>query len=64
MLGVADLDDRRGIVLNVRQRGGKERRVLAEQVWADDAVSANGIVLDDYHWWVDHGGLDEGDDYY
>jgi hypothetical protein len=65
VLGVADVDDRRGILLNVRRRrGGKERRVLAEQVWADDATSANGIVLDDYRSWVDHGGLDEDDEYY
>ncbi|HST87643.1 MAG TPA: hypothetical protein VLJ14_04625, partial [Ktedonobacterales bacterium] len=65
VLGVADVDDRRGILLNVRRRRGKkERRVLAEQVWADDTTSANGIVLDDYRSWVDHGGLDEDDEYY
>jgi calcium binding protein len=65
VLGVADVDDRRGILLNVRRRrGGKEWRVLAEQVWADDATGANGIVLDDYRSWADGGGLDEDDEYY
>jgi Calcium binding len=47
VLEVADLDDRRGIVLRVRRRGGKERQVLAEQVWANEAASPNAIVLND-----------------
>jgi hypothetical protein len=58
VLGVADLDDRRGILLRVRQRGGKERQVLAEQVWANEMASPNAIVLDDYRFWVDRGGLE------
>ena len=57
VLGVADLDERRGILLQVR-RGGKARRVLAEQIWADETASPNAIVLDDYRVWVEHGGLD------
>jgi len=58
---VADLNDRRGVLLQVRRRGGKTRRVVAEQVWADataEAASPNAIVLDDYRYWVEHGGLD------
>jgi Calcium binding len=58
VLGMADIDDRRGILLNVRrQRTHKERRVVAEQVWARDAASRNAIVLDDYRMWVKRGGL-------
>jgi hypothetical protein len=44
-------DERRGILLEV-QRGSKKRRVLAEQLWADDKESANAIVLNDYRYWV------------
>ncbi len=58
VLGVADVDERRGILLTVRRQGGKERRALAEQVWADEVGSANAIVLDDYRVWVGWGGLD------
>jgi Calcium binding len=58
VLGVAELDDRRGILLRVRRRGGKERQVLAEQVWASEMASPNAIVLDDYRFWVDRGGLE------
>ena len=57
VLGVADVDQRRGILLAVRRPGGKERRVLAEQLWADETGSANAIVLDDYRAW---GGVDPG----
>jgi hypothetical protein len=57
VLGVADIDERRGILLQV-QRGGKARRVLAEQIWADETASPNALVLDDYRVWVEHGGLD------
>jgi hypothetical protein len=57
VLGVADLDERRGILLQVRRLGGKERRVVAEQVWAAEPASANAIVLDDYRVWVEKGGL-------
>ena len=58
VVGVADLDDRRGILLRVRQRGGKERQVLAEQAWANEMASPTAIVLDDYRFWVDRGGLE------
>jgi hypothetical protein len=52
VLGVADVDERRGVLLQVR-RGDVERRIVAEQVWATDEDSANAIVLDDYRYWVD-----------
>jgi hypothetical protein len=58
VLGVADLDARRGVLLSIRRHGGRERRVLAEQVWADAGASPNGIVLEDYRSWVVHGGLE------
>jgi hypothetical protein len=51
VLGVADTDERRGVLLRVR-RGEKERRLLAEQVWAIDEESANATVLNDYRYWV------------
>jgi hypothetical protein len=56
--GLADVDARRGILLSIRRRGGNERRMLAEQVWADESAGPNGIVLADYRYWVAHGGLD------
>jgi hypothetical protein len=52
VLGVVNVDERRGILLRAL-RGAKERRLLAEQVWADDKDSANAIILDDYRYWVD-----------
>ena len=51
VLGVADVDQRRGILLSVK-RCARQRRLLAEQVWADDKGSANAIVLNDYRHWV------------
>jgi len=57
VLDVADVDDRRGILLSVRRQGGKERRVVAEQIWADDTAGVNATILGDYRVWVDHGGL-------
>ena len=48
--GVADVDDRRGILLAARRRG-KVRRIPADQVWAK--TSPNAIVLDDYRYWVE-----------
>jgi len=57
VLDVADVDDRRGILLQVRRQDGKERRVVGEQVWADDAAGVNATILGDYRVWVDHGGL-------
>ena len=52
VLGVSDVDDRRGVLLQV-QRGDMQRRIVAEQVWAKDEASANAIVLDDYRYWVE-----------
>jgi len=54
VLGVDGVDERRGILLSVerRQHGGKRRRLLAEQVWADDESSADAIILKDYRHWV------------
>ena len=51
VLGVADIDDRRGVLLQVR-RGDVERRIVAEQVWAKDEAGTNAIVLDEYRYWV------------
>lgn len=56
--GVASVDERRGILLTVQRGDQRERRVLAEQVWADDAASVNATVLDDYRAWLDRGGLE------
>jgi hypothetical protein len=53
----ADLDERRGVLLQVRRPSGKVRRVVAEHVWAAEPASANAIVLDDYRVWVEQGGL-------
>jgi len=58
VLGVAALNARRSLLLSVRRQGGAERRVLAEQVWADDTTSPNAVVLADYRFWVTRGGLD------
>jgi hypothetical protein len=52
VLGVADVDDRRGVLLQAR-RGDRQRRLVAEQVWAKDEASANAIVLADYRYWVE-----------
>ena len=35
------------------KRGNKPRRLLAEQVWADDKTGANATVLNDYRHWVE-----------
>ncbi|MBC8496977.1 MAG: hypothetical protein H8D37_04880 [Chloroflexi bacterium] len=51
VLGVANVDERRGVLLRVC-RGDKERRLLAEQVNASHETSANAIVLNDYRHWV------------
>ncbi len=59
VLGIATVDTRRGILLHIRRRGAKERRVLAEQVWAAETASPNAIVLADYRYWAAHGGLDD-----
>ena len=53
VLGIARVDDRRGILLKVRRPSGKERAVLAEQLWAADPGSVNATVLDDYRDWVE-----------
>jgi hypothetical protein len=52
VLDVAAVDERRGVLLNVK-RGDKQRRLLAEQVWADDEDSANATILDDYRYWIE-----------
>ena len=51
VLGVNTVDDRRGVLLNVK-RGGRTRRIPAEQLWASDAETANTVVLNDYRYWV------------
>jgi hypothetical protein len=51
VLGVDEVHERRGVLLAVK-RGEKQRRLLAEQVWADDKDSANAVILDDYRYWV------------
>jgi len=51
-LGVESVDERRGILLSV-QRSGKQRRLPADQVWANDENSANAIILSDYRYWVE-----------
>ena len=52
VLGVDNVDQRRGILLSV-ERGDKQRRLLAEQVWADDEGSANATILNDYRYWIE-----------
>jgi hypothetical protein len=50
--GVANASDRRGILLKVKRASGKERRVLADQLWAKAKRSADAVILDDYREWV------------
>jgi hypothetical protein len=57
VLGVADADEREGVRLRVRHTDGDEYEILADQLWAEDASSANAIVLDDYRAYVADGGL-------
>lgn len=52
VLGVDSVDERRGILLQVH-RSDIRRRLLAEQVWADDEGSANATVLNDYRHWIE-----------
>ena len=52
VLGVDDVDERRGILLSVK-RGDRQRRLPAEQVWVDDEDSTNATVLNDYRYWVE-----------
>jgi hypothetical protein len=52
VLGLDSVDERRGVLLSVK-RGDRQRRLLAEQVWADDGDSANATVLNDYRYWVE-----------
>jgi len=62
VLGVDSVDERRGILLQV-QRSDIQRRLLAEQVWADDEGSANATILNDYRHWVEElNGLTPGYD--
>lgn len=58
VLDVADVDDRRGVLLYIQRQNNKDRRVVAEQLWADDATSVNATVLNDYRYWIAHGGLE------
>ena len=57
VLGVAGTDEREGVRLRVRGSDGDEYEVLADQLWADEAGSANAIVLDDYRQYVAAGVL-------
>lgn len=57
VLGVADTDEREGVRLRVRGGDGDEYEILADQLWADEAGSANATVLDDYRAYVAGGGL-------
>ena len=56
VLGVDNVDQRRGVLLNVK-RGDKQHRLLAEQVWADDEgnanANANATILNDYRYWIE-----------
>jgi hypothetical protein len=51
VLSFGTTDERRGILLEV-QHGRKKRRVLAEQLWANDETGPNATVLNDYRYWV------------
>jgi hypothetical protein len=52
VLDLDSVDERRGVLLRV-QRGDIQRRLLAEQVWADDEGGANAVILDDYRYWLE-----------
>jgi hypothetical protein len=55
VLAADEFDERRGVLLKVRlERTGKQRCVVAEQIWADDPSSVNATVLDDYRYWVNN----------
>ncbi len=66
VLGLAEVDDRRGVLLRVRRESGpdrgKERRVPAEGLRAD-GPGVNATVLGDYRYWLDHGGGLPDEDY-
>jgi hypothetical protein len=53
VLGLDNVDERRGILLSLRRGGKQQRRLPADQVWADDEKSANAIILSDYRYWVE-----------
>ena len=55
VLGALGSDDRCGVFLSVK-RGGKKRRIVAEQIWAND-TGVNATALDDYRYWVEHDGI-------
>ena len=62
VLNLDSVDERRGILLQV-ERGNKQRRVLAEQLWANDEGSTNATILNDYRYWVNElNGLTPGFD--
>lgn len=50
--GVAGVDPRRGVLLAATRGGRVQRRLLAEQVWADDRENLNALLLDDYRRWL------------
>ncbi len=58
VLGIGQVHPRRGILLTVRRATGKERRVVAEQLWSEEGDGPNAIVLDDYRAWIEGGPLD------
>jgi hypothetical protein len=60
VLGIGQVHPRRGILLTVRRSTDKERRVPAEQIWAEEADGPNAIVLGDYRAWIAGGPLDDG----
>ena len=51
VLAFGATDERRGILLEV-ELGRNKRRILAEQLWANDEGSPDAIVLNDYRYWV------------
>jgi hypothetical protein len=52
VLGGADIDDRRSVLLMVLRQDGTERRVVAEQLWAEDEAGLNATILENYRSWA------------
>lgn len=60
VLDLDSVDERRGILLRV-EHGNKQRRLLTEQLWADDEGSTTATILNDYRYWVNElSGLTSG----
>ena len=55
---MADLDERRGILVQVRRRSGQVRHILAQQILAVEPASAKAIVVDDHRPWGEQGSPD------